>query len=129
MPNCKQPFLKMTLLFISFSLLSCKTVAQEPAKNTDNQNTTVISKDLKWSDRMALTLMKNHPEAYMIDDVKSPKWDYVHGLVLHSFEELYKKNPDTLMLICAREEDHNIGPLGASIHSEIGTRYRQSLQR
>jgi unsaturated rhamnogalacturonyl hydrolase len=30
----------------------------------------------------------------MIDNAKTPKWDYVHGLVLHSFEELYKKNPD-----------------------------------
>ncbi|RED22484.1 unsaturated rhamnogalacturonyl hydrolase [Flavobacterium cutihirudinis] len=54
----------------------------------------VISKDLKWSDKMALTLMKRHPEAYMIDDSKTPKWDYVHGLVLHGFEELYKQNPD-----------------------------------
>ncbi|GAA6769574.1 glycoside hydrolase family 88 protein [Flavobacterium sp. CGRL2] len=43
---------------------------------------------------MALTLMKRHPEAYMLDDAKKPKWDYVHALVLHSIEELYKKNPD-----------------------------------
>ena len=43
---------------------------------------------------MALTLMKRHPESWQIDDSKAPKWDYVHGLVLHGFEELYKKNPD-----------------------------------
>jgi unsaturated rhamnogalacturonyl hydrolase len=43
---------------------------------------------------MALTLMKRHPESYMLDDSKKPKWDYVHALVLHSIEELYKKNPD-----------------------------------
>jgi unsaturated rhamnogalacturonyl hydrolase len=43
---------------------------------------------------MALTLMKRHPESWQIDDAKAPKWDYVHGLVLYSFEELNKRNPD-----------------------------------
>jgi unsaturated rhamnogalacturonyl hydrolase len=28
---------------------------------------------------------------YMIDDAITPKWDYVHGLVLTSFDELNKK--------------------------------------
>jgi unsaturated rhamnogalacturonyl hydrolase len=67
---------------------SCKVISQEPAKDI------TIFKNMKWSDKMALTIMKRHPQAYMIDDAKTPKWDYVHGLVLHSMEELYKKNPD-----------------------------------
>ncbi len=71
------------------TITSCKVTSQEPAKKD-----IVIGKNLKWSDKMALTLMKRHPEAYMIDDAKKPKWDYVHALVLHSIEELYKKNPD-----------------------------------
>jgi hypothetical protein len=29
---------------------------------------------------------------YMIDDAITPKWDYVHGLVLTSFDELNKKH-------------------------------------
>lgn len=49
-----------------------------------------IPTDLKWSERMALSEMKRYPEAYMIDEKKEPKWDYVHGLVLTSFEKLYK---------------------------------------
>ncbi|MHC0443459.1 glycoside hydrolase family 88/105 protein [Flavobacterium sp. 3-210] len=73
--------------FIFFT--SSKAISQETKANN-----IVISKKAKWSDKMALTLMKRHPEAYMIDDSKAPKWDYVHGLVLHGFEELYKKNPD-----------------------------------
>ncbi|KFF03388.1 hypothetical protein IW19_21100 [Flavobacterium reichenbachii] len=77
------------LLICTMFFASCKVTSQTPS-NKD----LVISKDLKWSDKMALTLMKRHPEAYMIDDSKKPKWDYVHALVLHSFEELYKKNPD-----------------------------------
>ena len=83
---------KITTLFISFAFLSCKTTAQEPAKTAATQNQTTISKDLKWSDKMALTLMQSHTESYMIDDSKAPKWDYVHGLVLYSFQELNKKN-------------------------------------
>ena len=86
--------LKAATLFVSFAFFSCKTATPEPVKTADTQSQSVISKDLKWSDRMALTLMKRHPESWQIDDAKAPKWDYVHGLVLFSFEELYKKSPD-----------------------------------
>jgi unsaturated rhamnogalacturonyl hydrolase len=95
MVNGKTNAFKAVTLFISFAFLSCKTTAQEPAKNNAAQSEITISKDLNWSDKMALTLMKRHPESYMIDDAKAPKWDYVHGLVLYAFQELNKKNPDT----------------------------------
>jgi unsaturated rhamnogalacturonyl hydrolase len=38
--------------------------------------------------------MKRHPEAYQIDGQTEPKWDYVHGLVLTSFEALFKHTKD-----------------------------------
>lgn len=76
----------VSLLFIVTLFLSCKSASEQ---NNDNQSK--ISDKLKWSERLALTLMKEHPEAYQIDDRKEPKWDYVHGLVLTSFEQLYKK--------------------------------------
>jgi unsaturated rhamnogalacturonyl hydrolase len=94
MINKKIINLKAVTVFISFAFISCKTTAQEPVKTTAAQNQTTISKDLKWSEKMALTLMKRHTESYMIDDSKAPKWDYVHGLVLYSFQELNKKNPN-----------------------------------
>jgi unsaturated rhamnogalacturonyl hydrolase len=74
------------LLFLAsfFMLLSCN------AAKTSNDSV-VISSKLKWSERLALTLMKQHPNAFEIDDKTEPKWDYVHGLVLTSFEKLYKK--------------------------------------
>jgi unsaturated rhamnogalacturonyl hydrolase len=56
-------------------------------RHTDN---ITINDSLKWSEKMALTLMLRHPEAWQIDNAKAPKWDYVHGLVLTAFEELYK---------------------------------------
>ncbi|MEL1254404.1 glycoside hydrolase family 88 protein [Flavobacterium sp. DGU38] len=85
---------KIATLIMSFAFFSCKTAKPEVSKTSDSQSQTVVSKDLKWSDKMALTLMKRHPESWQIDDAKAPKWDYVHGLVLYSFQELYKKNPD-----------------------------------
>lgn len=86
--------LKVATLFVSFAFFSCKTASPESVKTADSQNQTIISKDLKWSDKMALTLMKRHPESWQIDDAKAPKWDYVHGLVLYAFQELNKTNPD-----------------------------------
>ena len=87
--NRKQGYFVSAILVCVMAFTSCKVISQEPAKAD-----IVISKNLKWSDKMALTLMKRHPESYMIDDSKKPKWDYVHALVLHSIEELNKKNPD-----------------------------------
>ena len=58
------------------------------------QKDQTISKKLKWSERMALSIMMQHKESYMIDDATTPKWDYVHGLVLTSFDELNKKHPN-----------------------------------
>lgn len=60
----------------------------------DAQKDHTISKKLKWSERMALSIMMQHKESYMIDDATTPKWDYVHGLVLTSFDELNKKHPN-----------------------------------
>ena len=90
MKNSRKHSFMSVLLVCVMALTGCKVTSQETAKKE-----IVISKDMKWSDKMALTLMKRHPESYMIDDSKKPKWDYVHALVLHSIEELYKKNPDS----------------------------------
>ncbi|WP_339659096.1 glycoside hydrolase family 88 protein [uncultured Polaribacter sp.] len=78
----------IAFLCIGF-LTTCKAV-----KNDKIKKDTSISKELKWSERLALTLMKAHPEAYQIDDKDKPKWDYVHGLVLTSFEKLYAATKD-----------------------------------
>ena len=48
-----------------------------------------IPANIKWSEKMALSIMKRHPQAYQIDEKTEPKWDYVHGLVLTSIEKLY----------------------------------------
>lgn len=75
--------LTLLLVFTSYKIQSQET-------------TQTISSNLKWSERMALSLMKLHPEAYQIDGQKEPKWDYVHGLVLYSFEQLYDKTKNKI---------------------------------
>lgn len=77
---------------LSFSMISMfLTVACTSAKITKKSDDNSIPINKKWSERMALTLMEKHPKAYQIDGKTEPKWDYVHGLVMTGFEQLYKK--------------------------------------
>jgi len=82
-------------IFIGFCsiLLTFAGCKQEKKENLEISQIKdlAISDTLKWSDRMALSIMKRHPQAYQIDDKEEPKWDYVHGLVLTGFEKLYRK--------------------------------------
>ncbi|MBF04070.1 MAG: glycosyl hydrolase family 88 [Flavobacterium sp.] len=82
------------LFSIGCLLIQCKTENKETVLTHSENKTYTISDTLKWSERMALTIMEQHPKAYQIDDKKEPKWDYVHGLVLSSFEKLYEKTKD-----------------------------------
>lgn len=83
MQNLVNYFLKLVFSLVLLNFTSCTSVKENSKKE--------IPSHLKWSERMALTLMKKYPEAYQLDDAKQPKWDYVHGLVMTGFEELYKK--------------------------------------
>lgn len=78
----------LTVLFGLLFLTGCKP------RSESAENYSEIPANRKWSERMALTLMKKYPEAYMIDDKTAPKWDYVHGLNMIAFEELYAKTGD-----------------------------------
>lgn len=76
-----------SILLIGLIVFSVgKISAQESVKKE-----VVISKDLKWSERMALSIIKRAPKAWQIDNNEKPKWDYKLGLVTMSFEQLYKK--------------------------------------
>jgi unsaturated rhamnogalacturonyl hydrolase len=78
------------VLFIKIILIGIGLNAQNQSNKYNN-----IPTNLKWSERMALSIMKRNPEAFQIDGQKEPKWDYVHGLVLTSFEKLYKETNDS----------------------------------
>ncbi|MEG1237795.1 MAG: glycoside hydrolase family 88 protein, partial [Flavobacterium sp.] len=55
------------------------------------QSSSTISKDLKWSERMALSVIKRAPKAWQVDNNEKPKWDYKLGLLMTSFEKLHQK--------------------------------------
>lgn len=79
-----------TILIVAIIFFGFRSMAQ----SQKNVSKATIPTNLKWSERMALSIMKRHPEAYQIDEKTEPKWDYVHGLVLTSIENLYQKTKD-----------------------------------
>jgi unsaturated rhamnogalacturonyl hydrolase len=75
---------------ICFLFLCCKPI-EKSKKNVVNQKEQLISDKLKWSERMALSIMKRHPKAWQIDNHEAPKWDYKIGMILTAYEKLYVK--------------------------------------
>ena len=47
-----------------------------------------IPSNKKWSERMALSVMKRNPESWKLDFRGEPKWEYTQGLVLKSIEKV-----------------------------------------
>ncbi|MBE8726152.1 glycoside hydrolase family 88 protein [Flavobacterium sp. KB82] len=58
------------------------------------QDQAVISDQLKWSERIAVSIMNKYPKAWQLDGNEKPKWDYKMGFVLSGFEKLYQKTND-----------------------------------
>ncbi|MBP6757902.1 MAG: glycoside hydrolase family 88 protein [Flavobacterium sp.] len=86
--------LKNSIVCISALLLfstngNAQNQISEPKKEIS------IPKNLKWSERMALSIMKRHPEAWKIDNHEAPKWDYKIGMILTAYEKLYAKTKNT----------------------------------
>lgn len=85
-------FVKLSFgsVFIGVLFSCCKPLVQ---KNNSiiTQNSHLISSELKWSERMALSIIKRHPNAWQIDNHEEPKWDYKIGMILTAYEKLYIK--------------------------------------
>lgn len=94
--NMKTAFFRISLLLLLISNFGTK--AQTESKSQD-----VISSKLKWSERMALTLMQRHPQSYMIDDAKVAHISYVHGLVTYAFQELGKAKKNSKYTAYAKQ--------------------------
>lgn len=62
-----------------------------------NPRETKIPVNKNYSERMALTIMQQSPEAWQMMHYKllaSPKWDYTYGFVLLAMQKLYLKTGD-----------------------------------
>lgn len=64
------------------------------AQTIESQKGIIISDQLKWSERMALSIMRTYPEAWQIDNHPAPKWDYKIGMILTGYEKLYNQTKD-----------------------------------
>ncbi|WP_343593731.1 glycoside hydrolase family 88 protein, partial [Flavobacterium sp.] len=81
-------FTKVVLLFLLIFNSNLK------AQNHSDSENSVISYDLKWSERTALSILNKYPKAWQLDGNDRPKWDYKMGFVLSGFEKLYQKTND-----------------------------------
>ncbi|AOZ99776.1 glycoside hydrolase family 88/105 protein [Flavobacterium commune] len=73
--------------------LCCKPIEQARATAVNKQEQSISDK-LKWSERMALSIMKRHPKAWQIDYHEKPKWDYKIGMILTAYEKLYAQTKE-----------------------------------
>ncbi|WP_308991106.1 glycoside hydrolase family 88 protein [Mariniflexile litorale] len=86
----KHIFFIALILFSNNLLTNCKQEKKE-GNILEATKQLVISDTLKWSERMALSIIKRNPEAWDIDHIPEPKWEYKVGLVLTAYERLYAK--------------------------------------
>jgi unsaturated rhamnogalacturonyl hydrolase len=82
---------KYLFLFISMLLFSNTNIKSQ---TVESQKDSIISSQIKWSERMALTIIKNYPEAWQIDNHPAPKWDYKIGMILTAYEKLYNQTKE-----------------------------------
>lgn len=87
--NRNKNYLALIILTCVLLFANGKIIAQESSK-------IIISKDLKWSERMALSVMKRAPIAWQVDNNEKTKWDYKIGLLMTSFEKLHKKTNNSV---------------------------------
>ncbi|MRX38535.1 glycosyl hydrolase family 88 [Flavobacterium sp. LC2016-23] len=72
-------------LVVLLLIVNSKVTAQQ------QDDSWVISDQLKWSERTALSILNKYPNAWQLDGNDKPKWDYKMGFVLCGFEKLYQK--------------------------------------
>lgn len=144
----------ISLWFIALSCWQCNSAKANAPTGLSVEDviamTVSISEEKPWSERMALSIMKRAPEAWMNDFAKKPTWSYTQGLVLSSMIEVAKakKAPiyleyakgygDTMILADGNIRDYDIfkfnidniapGPLLFKLHEASGEqRYQTAI--
>ncbi|MFX0555786.1 glycoside hydrolase family 88/105 protein [Maribacter sp. CXY002] len=77
-----------TLLFIA-----CKDSVRNKEAHKETSEL-VVSKDKKWSERMALSEIHRFPDPTLLDFQKIPRWSYTNGLVLQAMSRVYEETND-----------------------------------
>lgn len=71
--------------------MACKGNHKQTAEPSSNL---IVSDTIKWSERMMQSEMQRNPEAWTLDFVQKPKWEYTHGLMLLACQRLKEKHPN-----------------------------------
>ncbi|MCB0431698.1 MAG: glycoside hydrolase family 88 protein [Flavobacteriaceae bacterium] len=82
-------FKTLFILVFTTALLGCKE-----KKQTTEITALKVPDTLKWSERMMLSEMERNPEAWSLDFVEKPKWEYTHGLILLACQRLNAQYPN-----------------------------------
>lgn len=95
----------LVLICLLFMLAECKLVVAQPLKAKAEN----IPASLKWSERMALSIVKRNP--WMLDSTGAG-WGYTQGLIYFSFEQLArstnnKQYSDIIALYANQMIDNN----------------------
>ncbi|MGJ8667159.1 MAG: glycoside hydrolase family 88/105 protein [Patiriisocius sp.] len=78
------------LVFITTFSVSCKDTVKQTSE-ISSESESVISEELPWSERMALSVIKRYPKAWNIDDKTETKWDYKIGMFCLALQRLSEK--------------------------------------
>ncbi|WP_237705650.1 glycoside hydrolase family 88/105 protein [Croceivirga radicis] len=78
-------------------VIACKDVKKETLPARDEPKV-LVSQELPWSERMALSIMQRNPKAWQTENDSIPKWNYKIGLLCTAYEQLYKRTQDDTYL-------------------------------
>ncbi|WP_405381044.1 glycoside hydrolase family 105 protein [Maribacter sp. LLG6340-A2] len=82
------------LLFIAVLFFNCKSEKKEAKSTGETAEELVVSKDAKWSERMALSEIHRFPDPTLLDFQTESRWSYTNGLVLQAIERVYEQTGD-----------------------------------
>ena len=80
---------------IPLIFLLCITCVNSCNQKSELQkNSSTISTELPWSQRMAETIIHDFPELWRTEEADEIKWTYTKGLVSDAFIALWKKTDE-----------------------------------
>lgn len=86
------------IVIITLVALGLFASCKKEVKKVETTKKLAVSKDLKWSERMALSEINRFPDPTLLDFNKKPKWTYTPGLVLQAISRVYDQNKNQELL-------------------------------
>ncbi|MDP5169763.1 MAG: glycoside hydrolase family 88 protein [Bacteroidia bacterium] len=84
----------LILLLTAGAISSCVSNSQGSTQKESDFAAIVIHREVPWSQRMALSIMKRNPEAWTTDFRQTPQWTYTNGLIMMAMQRLWQASGD-----------------------------------